>query len=378
MAQQPFRIIGAGLGGLTLGRCLLKRGIPTVLYEKMPSSLRHGYAITLHPSSYQPLLNILDIDERTFKRRVAVDGAVGGHGAINPDALAHHGVLESSSFRAHRGKLEQLLREGLDVQWEYALEKVETVPGSNLVLHMQNGQKLTSDCVIGVDGPHSNTRKSMLPMIEFNILPFVAFNGKRRVRRELFDKLYAPAMRDTNIIELKQKGTVLNISINEQTADMVSVSWVYSRPSRDATDPLHKPNRPTSGATEIPEEFYEEVGALQNLEQPFKEVFDPKKVRRERLLHWLMRSVLVSLPELQELGKKRIFFMGDSVHAEPIIGGQGANGAITDGVGLAECISENGSDGISQWYETRYSSWKRGVENSEKLIAEIHAEPTSV
>jgi hypothetical protein len=63
-------------------------------------------------------------------------------------------------------------------------------------------------------------------------------------------------------------------SINEQTADLVSVSWIYSRPSRGAINPLHKPNRPISGATYIPEKFYQEVGALQNLEQPFKEVFD--------------------------------------------------------------------------------------------------------
>ena len=144
----------------------------------------------------------------------------------------------------------------------------------------------------------------MSPATEFNILPFVTFNGKRRVQRTLFDKFYAPAMKDTNVIELKQRDVVLNISINEQTADLVSVSWIYSRPSRGAADPLHKPNRPVSGATDIPEEFYKEIGALQNIEQPFKEIFDEEKLRLERVLHWLMRSVLVSLDELQELGKK--------------------------------------------------------------------------
>lgn len=378
MAQQPICIIGAGIGGLTLGRCLLKRGIQTILYERMPTSPRHHYAITLHSSSYQPLLKVLGMDEWTFKRRVAVDGAMGGSGTIDPTALAHHSALEQSSFRAHREKLERLLREGLNVQWEHALEKIENTPHGHVVLCLLNGQRLNSDFVIGVDGPHSNTRKSMSPATEFNVLPFVAFNGKRRVKRTLFDEIYAPAMKNTSVIESKQKDAVLNISINEQTIDMVSVSWIYSRPSRGASDPLHKPNRPVSGATDIPEEFYQEIGALQNLKQPFREIFDEQKLRLERVLHWLMRTVLVSLPELQELGKKGVFFMGDSVHAEPIIGGHGANMAIKDGVGLAEYISREGSAGISKWYEMQYPSWKQGVENSEKMIAGIHAERTSV
>jgi 2-polyprenyl-6-methoxyphenol hydroxylase-like FAD-dependent oxidoreductase len=378
MAQQPISIIGAGIGGLTLARCLLKRGIPTILYERMPSSPRHSYAITLHASSYQPLLKVLGMDEWTFKRRVAVDRLIGGSGAINGKALAHHHNLGPSSFRAHRETLERLLREGLNIQWEHALEKVEEGGDGDLILYLQNGQKLRTSCVIDVDGPHSNTRKSMSPTAGFTILPFVAFNGKRRVQRSLFDELYAPAMKNTNVIETRQKDVVLNISINGQTADMVSLSWIYSRPTRGSTDPLHKPNRPVSGATAIPEEFYHEISTLQKLEQPFKEIFNEEKLRLERVLHWLMRTILVPLPELQELGEKGFFFMGDSVHAEPIIGGQGANGAITDGVGLAECISQDGLSGIPKWYETQYPRWKQGVENSDKMIAEIHGEIMSV
>lgn len=185
-------------------------------------------------------------------------------------------------------------------------------------------------------------------------------------------------MKDSSVIEMKIKDTVLNISINEQTSDQVSVSWIYSRPSRGSTDPLHKPNRPVSGATDIPTEFYSEISQLGNLEQPFEEIFDSEKLRNERVLHWLMRTVLVSQPELEELGKKGVFFMGDSVHAEPIIGGHGANAAIRDGVGLAKYIAQDGPAGILKWYETQYGGWKQGVESSERKIAEIHSEPSSV
>ncbi|KAL3427733.1 hypothetical protein PVAG01_01242 [Phlyctema vagabunda] len=372
MAQQPIVIIGAGLGGLTLGRCLRHYGIPSILYEKMPLVARHGYAITLHASTYKPLLRVLDMDEATFKRRVAVDGA---DGVISPRLLVYdRALLQPSSFRVHRGKLEDLLREGLDVYPEHALDKVDETPEGRPLLRLQNGETLSSNCVVGVDGVHSSLRNSMLPRTAFNMLPFVAFNGKRQVQRTLFDSIYAPVMKGTNVVEFKANGTVLNISVNEQTPEQVSISWIYSRPARGAIDPLYRPTRALSAATDIPEEFYEEISTLADLPEPFKEVFDREKLKSERVLHWLMRSVLVSLAELQELGKKGVFLIGDSVHAEPIIGGQGANVAISDGVGLAERISKNGPGGVHEWYATQYSSWDQGVKDSERAIAEIHAD----
>ncbi|KAI1413341.1 hypothetical protein F5Y13DRAFT_28964 [Hypoxylon sp. FL1857] len=127
-------------------------------------------------------------------------------------------------------------------------------------------------------------------------------------------------------IEMRQGNTVLNVSVNEQ--------------QRGA------PNRPVSGATDIPEEFFEEIAALKELEQPFKEVFDVEKLRLERVLHWLMRTVLVSHQELCALAEKGVFFMGNSVHAEPVLEGEGAGNAITDGIELAKCISTSGPSGV--------------------------------
>jgi len=372
MSHQPISIIGAGIGGLTLGRCLLKHGIPVVLYERMPSTPRHSYGVTLHASSYKPLLGVLGMDEWTFRRRISVDGMIGGSGEINPKSVIHPGEIQSSSFRAHREKLERLLREGLDVRWEHPLEKIQETQ-SDPVLCLQNGHRIESKCIIGVDGPHSNTRKSLCPDTPLKVLPFVAFNGKRRVKRALFNSVYAPAMQSSNIIELKQSDVIMHVSVNEQQGDLVNINWIYSRPARGPTDPLHKPNRPVSGATDIPEEFFEEIRALQGLSQPFKEVFDAEKLKIERVLHWLMRTVLVSLQELQELAKKGVFFMGDSVHAEPILGGEGANVAIADGLELGECIAQTGLAGIPDWYNSRYPAWESSVKRSEQTIAKMYS-----
>jgi 2-polyprenyl-6-methoxyphenol hydroxylase-like FAD-dependent oxidoreductase len=382
MTQQPISIIGAGIGGLTLARCLLKRGIPAVVYERRPSLPCYSYGITLHASSYAPLLKILNIDEATFKRHTAVDSTIGGSGTIDSLALIRPEDIDVDSYRAHREKLERLLRRGLTIQWDHALSAVETGPsgvslyfkGASGAKGGRGGQAVERRCVVGVDGPHSTLRTSLSPNnTSLSVLPFVAFNGKRSVKDSLFDKLYARHMKeDGTIIELKRGDTVMRISINERLLDHVSVSWVYSRPARGEEDALYKPNRPTSGATDIPAALYEEIGALGKLPQPFMEVFDKGKVKGDRVLAWLMRSVRFPLAELQELGKKGVFFMGDAVDAEPIIGGSGANAAIRDGVSLAECIATSGTEGIPAWYDARYADWETGIRQSKIALEEMH------
>lgn len=379
MSRQPITIIGGGIGGLTLSRCLLAHNIPSIIYEKASSSPRNGYGITLDASTYTPLLDVLNMDEKIFRTRVAVDGAVGGSGVINPSKYT--GRATTSSLRANRAKLEEVLREGVDVRWEHAVSAIE-INASGTAISFKNGEKITPKHVFGIEGPHSVIRNTLLPHASLTILPFVAMNGKRRVPRDVYEKLYAPALRDSNVIEIRKPGgVVLHVSLNEKKEgeETVSISWIYSRPARGKTDVCYKPNRPLDSATDTPEEFFQEVAELKDLEQPFKEVFDAEKLRKERILSWLMRTMEdVSLADLQGLAEKNIFLMGDSVHAEAILGGAGANVAITDGVELAEHIATNGIDSVGQWYESRYPVWQESLKRSNKAIEEMHEDRKSV
>jgi 2-polyprenyl-6-methoxyphenol hydroxylase-like FAD-dependent oxidoreductase len=376
MVQPTISIIGAGIGALALGRCLLKRGIKTVLYEAAPSSPRHSYAITLHHGSYTPLLPVLGLDESTLKSRIAVDAGIGGTGKVGvPRGLESSG---SAAFRAHRGKFEELLREGLEVKWEHTLEHVGQESDGRLALHFDNGQRISSDIVIAVEGPHSPIRKQYLPEHKPTVLPYVAFNGKRKLERKEFDDIFRPALSDRNVIESKQNDVNLTISTNDVNENTASVSWVYSRPARCDSDPLHKPGRSTAAAKETPEAFFQEISALQNLAQPFRDIFDAERLRKERILHWLMRSVLVPTEALQELGRKNIWMMGDAVHAEQIIGGNGANAAIVDALSLAEHVGENGVSNIEEWYAGRRELWEADVEKSLRNIAMMHGGQQSI
>ena len=262
----PISIIGAGIPGLTLGRTLLRRGIPAVLYEKATSKPRFSYGITLHATAYKPLLAVLDMDEAAFKRRVAVDAESDGAGKIGPSSVDlpdHSGMYDTtSSFRANRNKLEQLLREGLDIRWDHTLQSIEPSSPTGTQLKFQNGEiDATADLVVAADGVHSGIRKMLLPSVQLNVLPYIAFNGKRRIERETFDAVYEPAMGGANVVEEKCGDAVLHVSVNEKKkkGKEVGISWIYSRAVRSESDRLHQPNRSLEDAKKIPAELFEEV-----------------------------------------------------------------------------------------------------------------------
>jgi 2-polyprenyl-6-methoxyphenol hydroxylase-like FAD-dependent oxidoreductase len=380
MAKPTISIVGAGFSGLALGCCLRQRGISAILYERAASPAPHGYGITLHAATYAPLLKALDVDERAFRSRVAVDATVDGSGWINNSALrsGNEGLKNGgSSFRANRGKLEEWLREGLDVRWKHVLQHVEHSSNSTPVLYFENGQEVHSDIVVGADGPHSSLRNSVLPGNQPIILSYVVFNGKRRIDRVVFEEKILPYMEDSTVINIKRGDVRVNVSINEYMTERVSISWTYSRPSRGAADTLHAPDRALSSATVIPEQLFEELVNLfqSGLPKPFAKILEPAMVRKDRILHWLMRTILVQKEDLQSLAQRGVMLVGDAAHAEPIVGGNGANSAIQDAVELAEEIAKSRDTGtqiLSRWIDQKYTLWLRAGKDATENIATLH------
>lgn len=371
MSMPPITIAGAGLAGLTLGRCLTQKGIPNILLEKVSSSPRYNYGITLHPWAYQPLLNVLQIDEASFRERLSVDASRGGMGSISGNALLTGVDTSPGTFRCHRGRLEQFLREGQDIRWEHTIEDIETTP-QKVIVRIQNEQVIESDVLIGTDGVHSQVRKLLAPEIQPRVLPFVVFNGKRRMSLDSFQNIVAPQMQGLSVIQCRQEDIVFQIAMNQYTATDVGLDYTYSRPARQ-NDPLHKPDRPIPGATDIPEEFYAELQRLKDLGKAYKEIFDVTKVKQDRVLHFLMRSTLGTEQEIKDLTDRGVLLVGDAVHAMPLLGGEGGNNAMKDGVDLAGHIAAYGPEGIKTFSSARYHSWRKGVEESEQRLAEMHS-----
>ena len=371
MSMPPVTIVGAGLAGLTLGRCLKQKGVTSILLERVTSSPRYNYGITLHPWAYQPLLNLLQVDESSFYERLAIDPSRDGGGSISGHTLVTGVDTTPGTFRCHRGRLEQFLREDQDIRWANTIRDIETTP-QKIIIRIQNQQAIESEFLIGSDGVHSQIRKSLAPGIQLKVLPFVVFNGKRTMSLDGFENTVAPQMQGLSIVQCRQDDVVFQISVDEYAATHVDLSYTYSRPAREK-DPLHRPDRPIPGATDIPEEFYTELQEVKGLGQAYKEMFDATKVRQDRVLHFLMRSTMGTEQDIKDLTDRGVLLMGDAVHAMPILGGEGGNHAMKDGVDLAEHIATHGPQGIKTFSSPRYDDWKNGVEESERRLAEMHS-----
>jgi len=373
MSQLPIAIIGAGLSGLTLSRALKSKGISSVLFEKGDAKVRGHYAITLHPWAYQPLMRLLGMDVLTFKKAVAVDQNVGGFGKIHESARPKEG-----SFRVHQGALETLLTDGADIRWEHRLldtpENARDSNNSNR-LRFQGQQDVSADIIIGADGVHSTIRRNVLEEAKPKVLPYVTFNSKRRVTKSDYEKIYSPAMKDATTLEMRRGKTLLQISLighEKNGKDTIVNSFIgctYSRPAH-TNDKLHKPERSTTKAVIIPSELFKELKQLKDLPEPFSDAFDSKMFQKGRILHWLMRTTDVEPSDMHKLASQGIFLLGDAAHAQPIIGGNGANAAIKQALDLADHIAENRDFG--SFIDAHCAEWQEGVDASTRRIAEMH------
>lgn len=362
--NQHINVIGAGIGGLSVGQALRRHGMSVTLYQRSHELPRHSYGMTLHASTFDPLAKMLGMSPLDLRSRLAVDSAIGGRGIIA-------GLESTDAFRANRWKLETLLAENLDIVYGSAAEgATETAEGVGVQLH--GDEKPKSGIFVIADGVHSTVRKSLLPEISPKILPVVAFNGRRQVSPSQFEEELKTPMQNSTILELNVAEVLLRVYVNDMSDTQVSIGWTYSRRPRTAEDPLHAPNRPNAGAKDIPEAFYTEVCQLKGLPQPFRTIFDPIEIRKDRVLHWLMRTTSVPEDNLVRLAEKNVFFIGDAVHAQPIIGGNGANEAIIDGLQLADALTKGGVEEARRWYRSRLSEWNPEVEQSEQRIMEMH------
>ncbi|KAI9661723.1 MAG: hypothetical protein M1821_008961 [Bathelium mastoideum] len=315
------------------------------------------------------------MNERTFCNEVAVNAQQGDRG--------NKAFPLADTFRCHRGRLEALLRARLFIKWGKRLKTIQfEEQAREITASFDDERSLKTKCLVGCDGSHSMIRQGLCMATKLRVLPYVVFNGIRRISKFEYINNIRKYIQDNVLIETRRGNVRLEISVSDFADSHVDLSYIYSRPARQSGpssegDPLHAPDRSNAGATNIPEEFFEELAVLRDLEPPFNMIFDPHNVRKDRLLHWLMRSVRPDLNELEQLANRGVLLVGDAVHATPILGGEGANMAIKDGIELAEYMAAKGVDNLAGFAESRYESWTEAVKESERKLEEMHVPKVS-
>lgn len=362
-------IVGAGIAGAAFARCLKQRGIPSIIYEKAEKPGANAYGIHLRGPVYKTFLKCINISKQDF-----VNAVVAGD-------LANR--TNDDDIWAHRGKLEAYLREGLDIRWSSEVSFVESRSENSGQrrpdILVNRKESLRSDFLVAADGEHSTLRKMLSENSGLTILPYVAYHGVRTLSQGDFETTYAPFIEkstDEKLELLTDDGIRLVLeAVRDDRRSTILLRYTYSRRAREnmQRDPLHRPTRDKISAKEIPEELFEEFDAMKDLAPPFNEAFDSKHARSDRVLHWLQRKSLLSSDDVEILSRQNIAMIGQAAHAEPILGGRGANQALEDAVALANHISLHGPQRVDLFYRDAEKGWVSAVAEAEERLGRLHS-----
>jgi 2-polyprenyl-6-methoxyphenol hydroxylase-like FAD-dependent oxidoreductase len=180
MAQRPYPhvlIAGAGLSGLTLAQVLRKQGVSFSIFERDLSAdaRSQGWAIALHG----PVLSDL-------KESMPEDlGAIEQTNHLIPlhhlpaqfvfyDVSKPHmrvGVNDDEKgqiVRANRQRLRDWLRQGLPVQYNKRVVRVEEGgEGEELVVYFEDGSSVSGDILVGAEGTRSVSKGNSIRGVPF-------------------------------------------------------------------------------------------------------------------------------------------------------------------------------------------------------------------
>ncbi|WP_027385414.1 FAD-dependent monooxygenase [Chryseobacterium gregarium] len=164
--MNSISIIGAGIGGLTLGNILKQLNIDFTIYESAPEIRPVGAGIMMAVNAMQVFdqLGLKGKIENAGNKIHAISITDEHFKPISKtDVLALEKKHNSSNVAIHRAELQKILAEniGFDhIRLNHSLHQIQKK--ENYILSFQNGNEVESNIVFGADGIRSNIRRQIM------------------------------------------------------------------------------------------------------------------------------------------------------------------------------------------------------------------------
>ncbi|MDN5478055.1 MAG: FAD-dependent monooxygenase [Chryseobacterium sp.] len=164
--MNTISIIGAGIGGLTLGNILKQHQFDCTIYESAPEIKPVGAGIMMAVNAMQ-IFDRLGLKEKIENAGNKIHGISITDESLKPITKTSIPALEkkynSCNVAIHRAELQRILAENIgyeNIQLNHSLSKIEKK--DNYSLHFENGIQAESKIVFGADGIKSKIRDQIL------------------------------------------------------------------------------------------------------------------------------------------------------------------------------------------------------------------------
>lgn len=346
--QNKILIIGAGLGGLSLAQGLIRGGFNVTVFErdKSPTSRPQGYRISIRSLGMRALAALLNPEQmgRLSLAKVADvgDGFTCANEKMEPFFSIPQG--QDAAVQFLRSELRSLLREGVNIQWNKRLVRVED-DGNKVVAFFEDGSHAVGDLLVGCDGGGSIVRE-LLPSVYGNGLGSIpkvidsncAIFGGQIDRTPEWDNLLP--LNKTGLVRfLGPHSHYIGVCFSEAINRSPTVFWAFSEEIKDR----HAPWYPFDQGLEC------RIRVLTHCKQLMEN--EPWHENLKKLVHdtpaeaimapWLVRTTQFSdSDQLPMVPTGRVTLLGDSAHAMPTEKGLGGNNVLEDARLLSALLAD--------------------------------------
>lgn len=164
--MNTISIIGAGIGGLTLGNILKQHQYDFTIYESAPEIKPVGAGIMMAVNAMQ-VFDQLGLKEKIEKAGNKIHRIVIANESLQPisktEILELEAQYNSCNVAIHRAELQKILAENISsdaIKLNHSLQKIEK--RENYILNFENGNQFESQIVFGADGIKSPIRNQIL------------------------------------------------------------------------------------------------------------------------------------------------------------------------------------------------------------------------